>query len=747
MIIPLGQHGSQTPAQLGGKAYHLSELMRRGFKVPSGVILAPDWFQAPDLESLRDHIDPEKLYAVRSSAMDEDSPDYSFAGLQETYLNVKWDQMMDKIMACHASQWSDRANAYRQEYGLPPSSAMAVVIQEMVDADYAGVLFTQHPMTNRVDVVAIDAVAGLGEALVSGKLTPSHYVVSKEGQEVLERQEAGAHLDQGQLEDLTQVAVAIEEGYGSAQDIEWAFVGRDLFVLQSRPITTTTRVPDPVKPGSRLYLSFGHVQNMSRSFTPAGVDMIRGLFKTSEDGGFGKYFLFNGQHLFVDVTDLALLSGPPGLAVKKFMGMVNKKMPMIIDDFRSKNMRRTRVPVSMLKNALGPIGDLIKNLRGRPLDHGKVEGDIQMHIQRFKRAESLDQLLSMRSSGLMPMFKMLLPYVGTGMIAYLRMGRLFKKWNLPMEAYHGLMKGLTGNKTTEMGLLYGDVLKHHGSPRGQELLEAYMATYGMRVDGEIDLGVPRPIEYQEDFLAKVAEDAQSFSGISPRERHLKLRQEGLAIEKDLEASLSGRKWRKLKKWIDLAQQYMIFREHPKYALMTIFQVYRGHLDSPFQSLSDKNNGIVIAPEELAERKRLYDQGMAKTPPLVMYSNGEIPRFHQAMTADNMILGEGVSAGRIKGQVRVIENLGDDQLLPGEILVTRFTDPGWTTVMARASAFIIEVGGMMTHGAVVAREFGVPAVVGVEGAVKTFTTGQWVELNGDTGQVRFLEESEIPDESL
>ncbi len=176
--------------------------------------------------------------AVRSSASAEDSEAASYAGQQETYLNVVGDEAVRKaVVDCWASFFSERALFYRGEKGSLDDLRMAVVIQKMVDADKAGVAFSIHPVTRRKDRMLIEAVHGLGEAVVSGEVTPDHYVVDRKGREKKSNTPHGGVLDADELSRLAALAVNLEDHYGKPQDIEWAIYNSDIFLLQSRPVT------------------------------------------------------------------------------------------------------------------------------------------------------------------------------------------------------------------------------------------------------------------------------------------------------------------------------------------------------------------------------------------------------------------------------------------------------------------------------------------------------------------------------
>ncbi|MEM9344154.1 MAG: PEP/pyruvate-binding domain-containing protein [Pseudomonadota bacterium] len=254
-------------AAAGGKGASLASMTQQDLPVPGGFAVPADVLEdCVDVEKLRgfaraqDHEAAVKLVeetaqvpqavldayaelgggkvAVRSSASAEDSEAASYAGQQETYLNVVGEEAVRKaVIDCWASFFSERALFYRGQKGSLDDLRMAVVVQKMVDADKAGVAFSIHPVTRRKDRMLIEAVHGLGEAVVSGEVTPDHYVVDRKGREKKSETPHGGVLEADELARLAALAVNLENHYGKPQDIEWAIYGSDIFLLQSRPVT------------------------------------------------------------------------------------------------------------------------------------------------------------------------------------------------------------------------------------------------------------------------------------------------------------------------------------------------------------------------------------------------------------------------------------------------------------------------------------------------------------------------------
>jgi pyruvate,water dikinase len=333
------------------------------------------------------------------------------------------------------------------------------------------------------------------------------------------------------------------------------------------------------------------------------------------------------------------------------------------------------------------------------------------------------------------MFKEILPYLGAGVMSFNKVEKIFIKNKIERSDFVKLVKGIEGNITAEMGLLYDDVLLYYGTDKGEELFQSYIELFGIRTDGEIDLGRPRPIDDLAAFKEQVKKMAEVHSGISLREKHTLSVVEGQEVIKKLENNLSAKEFKKLQHWIQVMKAYYILREHPKHTMMRIFYLYRQYISSLFESFEEKSQGGVTKAL-IDERKNTYTQAFGKKIPLAMLSNGLILKSKKNKQ-DGSIIGFGVSSGIITAKVRVIENIHDDMIQDGEILVTRFTDPGWTPMLAKAGGIITEVGGLMTHGAIVAREYGLPAVVGIEDALTLFKTGELITIDGDSGVVTKL----------
>ncbi len=733
MLYSIGELKMLDKNEVGGKASSLNTLKYHGLPVPNGIILNDEYFQTEDQISFVKKMDNKKRYAVRSSAIDEDGTKFSFAGMQDTYLNVSVSELEEMVDKCYQSQFSERAVSYRDSMGLPPSKGMAVVVQEMVHADIAGVVFTQNPLNNRLDEMLIEIVEGLGEGLVSGQETPTTYTINRKLGNVKSVNVHGQTLSERLIQDVVAYADEIEKLFNVSQDIEFALKDGKVYILQARPITTVTKVPIQMRDGNRLYISFGHIQNMTYPFTPIGAEMICKMFSYQNHPFLKGRLLYNEEFLFADITEMVKTPSVIFKKVEKVLGYINFELPEIAREFRKIETKRSVPPAFMLK-VVGKMLQKVWNLSRKEPSAVPMLKFLDNHLETYKEYEEIE-LMKNQSNIIFPIFKFCLPYLLLGMLSFLHVKNLFEKYGLNMEDFHKLIAGATGNVTTEMGLLYDDVLLNVGTEKGEALFREYVEKYGMRVDGEIDLGRARPCEDIDSFKVRTFALAKEHSGISLRVEHQNKAKEADAIIQKLNDELSAKQYKKISKWIDYMLGYFVLREHPKYYLIRVFNEYRKLINTPFMTFAEQY-GCKAENSVLIERKKMYDEAFQKKPPLAMCQNGLILKPSNQSFADG-IRGYGVSSGTVTGKVRVISNMGDDVVREGEILVTHFTDPGWTPMMAKACGFVIEVGGMMTHGAIVAREYGIPAVVGLENAVNRFRTGDVIKMNGGTGEIEII----------
>ena len=781
--------------------------------------------------------------AVRSSATAEDLPLASFAGQQDTYLNVVGDDsVLAAVRKCWASLWTDRAVTYRATHGISPSTvALAVVVQSMVDAEVAGVLFTANPVTGRRLEAVIDASPGLGEAVVSGAVNPDHFVVDTATKEILERREgdkglairplAGGgterinlvpdsvpSLSDGQIRELAALGSRVERHYGAPQDIEWAIDAADkLFLVQSRPITTLYPLPDPrpdlrVPEGARVFLCFSLAQGLTRPLTPMGMAGFRMIassvaraagFDVPEPRNGPAPFRQAGQRLFVDLTPVVRSSVGRAIVPRVFDIMEARSATVLrrlfADPRFSVTLRspwpllrhvvplaaKARVPESFLRALLRPEAALQRVDRfGARFRGGLVVPDTATPAERLEQAE---RILGERLFHIVPAV-MPLPALGFALLAVA--GKLAGQGS-ESGALQGVLRGLPNNVTTEMDLalwqLATDIRSHPGaaavfegaSPAElarryrsgglpavvQSGLAGFLARYGHRAVAEIDLGMPRWSDDPAHILGVLANYLKlDDPALAPDRQFANAAREAEAQIERLTA-IAGSKGgpagrlraRMVRGALTRTRLFAGLRELPKYHIVEGLASVRKQLtavgealaaagsiaeadDIFFLDFAEAHRGL--AGESLrgivAERREAYDAEMGRRRiPRVLLSDGTEPEaLHGtgAGTAAGVLSGTPASAGTVTARARVILDPQGAALEPGEILVAPSTDPGWTPLFLTAGGLVMEMGGPNSHGAVVAREYGIPAVVGVPDATSAISTGQLITLDGGAGTV-------------
>jgi phosphoenolpyruvate synthase/pyruvate phosphate dikinase len=762
----------------------------------------------------------QNAYAVRSSATAEDLPTASFAGQQDTYLNIMGKEAILKhVSKCWASLYTERAVTYRIQNGFDHRKVhLAVVVQKMILPQAAGILFTADPVTSNRKVSSIDASFGLGEALVSGLVNADVYKVSsgkviakkistkklavfasqdggtKEQEIDPERQNRQA-LTNEQILQLEHLGRKIEKHFGHPQDIEWCLVDGTFYIVQSRPITTLFPIPEANDQENHVYVSVGHQQMMTDPLKPLGLSFFRLTTVRPMDTA--------GGRLFVDITqDLA---SPDKRDI--ILNVLGKSDPLIQDalmtiwergDFIKSLPDDTKEPSSSKSNqGVSPTGfqtlndydpqivsDLIKSSQ-TSID--KLRRDIQTQSGSALFDFILEDIQELRRSiSDSHSFGVIM----TAMNASSWINENMMLWLGDNNAAGTLSQSVPNNITSEMGLELldvADVIRPHpevinylqyvkddsfldelvqfdGGQESRHAICAYLNKYGMRCAGEIDITKPRWSEKPTTLVPMIL---CNIKNCEPNASHLKFeqgRQEALNKEQELLERLKQlpdgeQKAKETKRMIGLVRNLSGYREYPKYGIVSRYFVYKQALLKEAERLvqadviHEKEDIYYLTFEELHEavrtneldyqiisrRKDEYESYEKLTPPRVITSDGEIVagEYKREHLPAEAIVGLPVSSGVIEGHARVILNLEDTVLEGGDILVTSFTDPSWTPLFVSIKGLVTEVGGLMTHGAVIAREYGLPAVVGVENATKLIRDGQRIRVHGTEGYVEIL----------
>ncbi len=887
-VLDFEEIGAGDLATVGGKGANLGEMARAGLPVPSGFCVTTEAFRAfiagdseveAQVYGLLDGLAADDIagaarlgarirerlmglpvpgvveaavvaawrrlgadgrYAVRSSATAEDLPDASFAGQQDSFLNVVGEAaLVEAVKKAWVSLFTDRAILYRAQRGFDHRAvALSAVVQRMVMPRVSGILFTADPVSGHRGVASIDAGFGLGEALVQGIVSADNYRVDRRAGRILERRVADKRLAIWPLEDggtetvelgadqreaasltdeqvlaLAEIGDRVEAHYGRPQDIEWVIdAAGEVFVVQSRPVTSLFPVPEPVPEdgGLHVYGSFGHAQVMTDAMTPMGrsvIGLVMPFGNVGRDERENPWVSEAGGRLYFDLTP-PLRWTPTRHLILRFLGFAD---PLIAGAVREVAQRpgfgAGARPMGLRQLAGGLRHWLLPVMAGlqRRLWFGRPEegfAEVEATCEAMLR-EAEDEMAAARpgadrlrvarrhlSGALARLLRLMPPVMGSGYVSRVILGR----WagdRVAAGDLDALLRGMSGNVTTEMDLAVGDLADlarqrpavaariADGDPAtaieeiremdGAEAFvaawEAFLDRYGMRGPSEIDIGRPRWHEAPESLVRMVA-GALRGEDAAHREHHRRMAREADEAGQRLVAAvargpLRSAKARWARRFLDWVRYGVPVREHPKYALIRVmwlakqamleaadelvaagrlmrredvFWLRYGELIEALEDPAVELNGRVAARRE--REMRFPDL----RPPRVITSEGEVPEVRHAAVdlPEGAMAGAAASAGSVEGIARVVLDPGDGRLEPGEILVAPFTDPGWTPLFIHAAALVMEVGGLMTHGSVVAREYGIPAVVGVIDATQRIETGQRIRVDGYQGIVQVLE---------
>lgn len=851
-------------ALVGGKGANLGELSRiEGVRVPAGFCATTDAYRrimkaAPSLDERLDRLSSLKAgdgdairthsaelrrsieriaipddiasaiaralsrlgeraaVAVRSSATAEDLPTTSFAGQQDTYLNIVGpEEVLRHVSRCWASLFTERAVIYRLRNGLDHRTvSMAVVVQRMVFPHAAGILFTADPISGNRKTSSVEASFGLGEALVSGLVNADAFKVrngeiiartvgrkrlaieaSSEGgtQQCAiepERQEQPVLTD-AQVVRLVQLGRRIEAHFGRPQDIEWCLADDDFQIVQSRPITTLfpPPIPETDDQQTHVYVSVGHAQMMTDAIKPLGLSVwqMTPPQPMAEAGG----------RLFVDVTrGLSSTAGRAGL-----LELFGKSDPLFADALQSVLDRADIIP-PLQDNAprgappVAPAGEMATD----PAIVDELITQTQASIAALKReihGKTGIELLDFIKSDVQELRRILFDARSrnvfmSAMEATWWLNDHLQTWLGEKNAADILTQSVPNNVTSEMGLALLDVadaIRPHpevvaflqqvgvddddflnalpalaGGAEARDAIRGWLDEYGMRCVGEIDITRPRWSERPATLVPLILGNVTNFEPGAGEQRFEQGRQQAWRREQELLQRLrelpdGDAKADETKRKIDRVRTFIGYREYPKFAKVCRESVYRQALLEEaerlvqagvlrekedifylrFDELRDVVRTHTVDEQLLQQRRDDFRYYQTLEPPRVLTSDGErfAGAYHRTGLPAGALVGLAVSTGMAEGRARVVRDIADAAIEPGDILVTAFTDPSWTPLFVAVAALVTEVGGMMTHGAVIAREYGLPAVVGVERATTRIRDGQRIRVHGAEGYVEIL----------
>ncbi len=837
-------------SRVGGKGLNLGKLTQAGFRVPQGfcvttdayllsvqdsselnansiksLVLAPEL--ATEIRAAYEKLDIATV-AVRSSATAEDLAEASFAGQQDTFLNVKPEELLDAVKACWASLWSERAIAYRETRGIDNEGlAMAVVIQEMCEAEVSGVLFTVSPFSEEVSIV--ESNWGLGESVVSGAITPDSFQVSRETGEVLEKtvatkremitdtgvsqvpaaQQDVPSLTDAQLKELTQLGLRVERHYEQPMDIEWALAGGEFVLLQARYITTPSGFTAPFEhTHSPAEVDEEFIENLRQGeihllkiytdqhgtvwchhnlaeVLPAPLPMTWSIMKKfmSGTGGLGTAYRSLGFHPSKRVDDEGILD----LICGRIYVNLNREAELHFDGFpfahdfdalkqnpqqamyaqaatditRSTTSFWLKLPLHVVRMSRAEMRlrqyrsdfDQMLSAQAFPAFQSEVEAEWDISHSELSDAELIGKFLTWCT-------KTLDDFAPKALTATLLAGFSLQRLEAALQKCvdetaaksiaSRLISGLSGNLTVETNEKLQQVAT------GDLTLTNFLKDYGHRAVDEFELAQPR---WREDttYLEQIVASLDSVGGIcNPDALKPQIEQRKSAEEELVELVKNKTGLRKqIETELDFTRRYMPFRETAKFYLMLGYEQMRRALLELDRRYALDGGIFYLVPDELqqlingktfgdiiATRKMERELMLRIDVPDVLFSDSlEQIGAPMATDAAEIYSGVGVSAGIATGKARVLLTPADAHLSDRDyILVCPSTDPAWTPLFLHAAGLVMERGGILSHGAVVAREYGVPAVANIPNATRHIADGQMLQIDGNAGTVSTFSET-------
>ncbi|MFQ6058136.1 MAG: PEP/pyruvate-binding domain-containing protein [Anaerolineae bacterium] len=880
-VLPLGQIEAEHAHLVGGKALHLGELYRAGVQVPAGfvvttaayrafieahgldrsleeVLVTLDW-DSPQLveqvgpvqELIRQHSLPPDVadaiaaahhemgvpVAVRSSATSEDLPDASFAGQYDTYLNVlTLEDVIERVKACWASLWNAWALAYRHRHNLSPlEAAMGVVVQQQVPAEVSGVLFTLNPTTGLEEEMLVEASWGLGEAVVSGRVTPDRFVVDAWNEQVRSREvsdkgvmvvpdespgvkevpvsgdrRAQPALTDEQLLQLVQLGYQVQGIYGYPQDIEWALHQGVFYVLQARPLTAYTFTPEigqwtsanfrEVMPGFVTPLSFstslehdwgrsleefflktkmmrerrevqwgrmffGHAYwNVGEVKRLASI--VPGFKERAFDESAGVEITYEGDGLVTPWTPRTILRALPCLfGLQNLFENFWKEADAYKREFLPEEAQCARIDPAALSDA-----ELAEQVRYV----------FDLHYRTNRVALIVSFLTTQAQDDFSPMVEGLnrrnpdaepisMARLLTGLTEVSTGRPIVELWRVSREAVKEPRVAQTILEAEPSELPQ----RLQVFPEGRafwEVLARFIQEFRYMAENDEDFSLPRWDEDPTFVFTTLKGFIEGGEGADP-EKLIAHQKEVRLREEERAAQLLSRGWldrlirkRRFFSQLELLKRYCWWREETRPMLSLAhyhcrrFALEQGKRWAARGYIEDPNDIFILTRDQVLaaldgelsseearawvrkyRRMKLCYRNFEPPPTIGRGVRPRAPGVSPEVAVGRTFRGVACSAGRVTARAKVVRNLGQaPKLRKGEILVAPYTNPGWIPLFNLAAGIVTEEGGLISHGAIVAREYGIPTVLQVRGATKVFQDGQVLCVDGDRGIVELVE---------
>ena len=867
--------GDTELAMVGGKALNLAKMFRAGFPVPPALAVTVDAYDEflsssglrerissvlagidfQDEESLRNgsqmiqgmiaaepmpvHLETaltERIpilgggyFAVRSSAVAEDLPEASFAGQQDSYLNVSPTDVASKTALCWASYWNERAMKYRHDSRVPQlETGMAVVVQRMVDSDSSGIMFTRNPL-NGSDEIVVESSWGLGESIASGLVTPDRFILHPGDHRLLDSQVSekclgcfrqGAEnvwqdldsekanipsLQDDQLMSLASWAERLEDFFQSPQDVEWAFADGRFFILQSRPITTVAEDDGDDILWTRAYGDEYWADVTSPLFFSVMGEMLTEI--VNHEGA--KVMGYN------DITEAVLLRMHRSHVY--FNAEVLEKVFSYYPRFARSSELLNYFPVQDQERIQAAKSSLTSTLMSQVLVAIRdPDGMMNRTDKAYRRwADSflslcqefdsvpLEQLSDQELNdwfdaivqGAMKHYRL----IRYGMVSHsiatnLAVKQWLRAWldDQDGELYSRVISGLPGNKTIQTNIGFSELAKiirsqpdalnafqERATPElirdltsdpvlgdVNQALQSFLQEFGHRSHTR-EIFFPRwkeDITQVVDVLRTLSLSDLDLAGLETKKRQERVEYEKEILERIASLPGGALRMRLFRTVLRLAQTYLVFRENQRFYLdhilfrqRLVFLEYgrrletRGHLEKAEdvffltkEEVFDIINGERPSSSlDVQGRRMEFMRNRNTLPPKFLRRRLEFDDSVVRSEDASIISGTSASPGICTGPVRVVGSIkGLSGIKAGEILVTSNTDPGWTAVFSKLGGLITETGGILSHGAVVSREYGIPAVTAVKNATSLLCTGQIITLDGNRGCITIHHEDEV-----
>jgi rifampicin phosphotransferase len=784
LVAPLRDFGRDDLADAGGKGANLGELVRMGLSVPDGFVITTSAYAAAigqrdlkideriaagESESIRAGVEATRMspnlraeiarayaalgagpVAVRSSATAEDLPGAAFAGQQDTYLDVVGeDAVIDAVQRCWGSLWTERAIAYRGRIKIDSADvSMAVVVQHMINADAAGVMFTADPITGNRETIMVEASTGLGEAVVSGTVTPDHYLLDDQGR-VCEFQPGDPNRSQRLpdpvLAKLGHQGLTVAEHFERPQDIEWAYADDQVWLLQARPMTA---LPPPPVTLNATQRRIGSVLLDYVPVRPYPIDMSTWV----PYGPAGLMAKVTARFGIRDPFDKFLVEDEYGIVDRLVPRSPRPTPAVLLAPWRIGKLARRYDPAHWAEDPrFADFLARVQNLVGQ---------DLQAMPWRWLKTVPRQALDAVNPIGNLRIDY--LPRAGLALLRLLIALRVLGRSELLSDLIIGHTRTTDANRALE-----ALAARARGSPRLRDAVNgldpnaladfpefeaefaAYLAEFGHRETVTLILMTPPT---QSEAPGTVLALIKVLTAESPRS----VEDHDHALSELLTHPLlrGARQRARMQRWVEAARAGMAFREDSHFYFPMPLPILRksllemgrrlcvvGVLDEPEQvfHLRLEELEAVEDPAALAEPEKLRATMLRRAARREELAGVRLidptAVFPQRDVGDALITGTPASSGTASGPVKVIRGPEEfDRLAAGDILVCPYTNPAWTTLFQRAAAVVVDSGGPGSHAAIVAREYGIPAVMGTGVGTRVFTDGQLVTVDGSAGRV-------------